>query len=121
MCKTMPPLSPQISSCFESDTDEINNNVIIPEKDQINFNEVTKIKDSDKSGSFIIKTYSKQNVRYIYNTKGTTIVWRNVFLFLALHLIYLYSYYVCLVSKCWYTWIFGKHFVPTVVIIVLFL
>lgn len=107
----MPPLSPQISSTFGSErhSDEINNNVIITSKAKIDFNEVTKSRDNQRSGSFVIKTYAKQNVRYIYNTSGTTIVWRNVLLFLALHLIYLYSYYVCLVNKCWYTWIFGEN------------
>ena len=105
----MPPFSPQITSNFDSEEGlkEINNNVIIATNPKIKCKKVTESEDNCNSRSFIIKTYNKENVRYIYNTSGQTIVWRNVFLFFALHMIYLYSYYVCLVYKCWYTWIFG--------------
>ena len=104
----MPPLSPQLSSGYGSDkeTEDMNNNVI-DSKVKSPSSEVSNMDTDINCGSYIIKNYTKKNVRYIYNTSGQTIVWRNVFLFFALHIIYLYSYYVCLANKCWYTWIFG--------------
>jgi len=116
----MPPLSPQnalISTNMETD-DELeeeyeynnnnNNNIQAPKPKPIQLTN----DDNFSSRSFIIKSYSSTNrsdkVRYIYNTSGSAIVWRNVFLFFVLHLIYLYSYYVCFTNKCWYTWIFSK-------------
>ncbi|CAG2108201.1 unnamed protein product [Medioppia subpectinata] len=56
--------------------------------------------------SYIV-LYDKLNVRYIYNTSGRAIVWRNVFLFFVLNIFYLYSIYHSLVNKCWITWIFA--------------
>ncbi|CAG2163957.1 unnamed protein product [Oppiella nova] len=87
--------------------DEINNNVIIttPSK-RTSSDTPAKCDDSVTHRSFIIKSYAKSNVRYIYYTNGS-IVWRNCFLFFVLHLVYFFSYYVCLANKCWYTWIFG--------------
>ncbi|CAG2110951.1 unnamed protein product [Medioppia subpectinata] len=107
----MAPLSPQIpSNCDQrlADSHEINNNIIIAAAaKQKSSNQSTESDDNLISRSFIIKTYAKSNVRYIYYTNNGTIVWRNVFLFFALHMIYFYSYYVCVANKCWFTWIFG--------------
>jgi len=109
----MAPLSPQnrlIATNLESDDeleDEFNNNNIRPAS-KPKLNQLTN-DESMSSRSFIIKYYSSNKVRYIYTTVGSGIVLRNVLLFLILHLIYIYSYYVCFVNKCWYTWIFSEY------------
>ncbi|XP_054153820.1 stearoyl-CoA desaturase-like [Oppia nitens] len=58
-------------------------------------------------GSYIIRIIDKSNVRYIYNTSGSTIVWTNVFIFLILNVLSLYGIYVCIANKCWMTWCFA--------------
>jgi hypothetical protein len=110
----MAPLSPQntlIGSNFENDDEledelEFNNNVRPASKPKLNH---FTNDESMSSRSFIIKYYSNNKVRYIYTTVGSGIVLRNVFLFFMLHLIYIYSYYVCFANKCWYTWIFSEY------------
>jgi len=55
---------------------------------------------------YYIRSYDKPKVRYIYNTGGNPIVWRNVFLFFVLNVLYLYCIYDMTVNQCWITWIF---------------
>lgn len=48
-------------------------------------------------------------VKYYYiDAKKWGIVWRNVTMFLLLHLGYLYGLYHVFAAKLWYSWIFGK-------------
>lgn len=114
----MPPLSPQslnpddihVAEQFEQSNDiptenivSENNNLIVPANSK-----------KSRTSHFAAKYLSVSpggpgtQVRFIYDTHGSPIVWRNIILFAILHSIYVYSFYVCLVYKCWYTWIFSK-------------
>ena len=113
----MPPLSLESSSISKMSKADVRNvnEIDIDCADAFNNNlkENVVIKKCDpnqygKVPCVVVDTVSGQKIRYLYNTRGSEIVWRNVLLFFILHTVYIFGYYVCFANKCWYTWIFSK-------------
>lgn len=61
---------------------------------------------------YIINRVNKDVSYYYINYDYPGFVWRNAFIFIALHLVYIYGFYLSVARSNWSSWLFSKLDLP---------